>query len=118
MTTSNDHTKLAEPESRPSSAAGRPAPVNLEAGKARAGLRPAPPVNARRIDHVNMSVRDIDVSAGFYAALFGLEIKEEGYGPPGGRWCIIGSPDRFYLCLIEMPGTERCKAGGNHINHA
>jgi lactoylglutathione lyase len=101
----------------PPSSAVKPAPVDIEAGKARTGLRPAPPVNARRIDHVNMSVRDLDVSAAFYAAVFGLEVKEEGTGPPGGRWCIIGSPDRFYLCLFEMPGAERCKAGGIHINH-
>ena len=101
----------------PASSAVKPAPVDIEAGKARTGLRPAPPVNARRMDHVNMSVRDLDVSAAFYATLFGLEVKEEGFAPPGGRWCIIGSPDRFYLCLFEVPGAEICKAGGNHINH-
>ena len=92
------------------------APVDIEAGKTRAGLRPGAHVNARRIDHVNMGVRNLDVSAAFYTALFGLEVKEEG-NSPGGRWCIIGSPDRFYLCLFEVPGAERCKAGGIHINH-
>jgi lactoylglutathione lyase len=95
----------------------KPAPVDIEAGKARTGLRPAPPVNARRMDHVNMSVRDLDVSAAFYAALFGLEVKEEG-SSTYGRWCIIGSPDRFYLSLLEMPGAERCKGPeAMHINH-
>ena len=89
------------------------APVDIEAGKTRTGLRPGAPVNARRIDHVNISVRDLDVSAAFYAALFGLEVKEEGISF-GGRWCIIGSPDRFYLCLFEGHGadrSERYKAG-------
>ena len=95
------------------------APVDIEAGKARTGLRPGAPVNARRIDHVNISVRDLDVSAAFYAALFGLEVKEEGISF-GGRWCIIGSPDRFYLCLFEGHGAdrfERYKAEGVHIVH-
>ena len=96
---------------------GKPAPVNLEAGKARAGLRSdVPPVNARRMDHVNMSVRDLDVSTAFYAALFGLEVKEQGYSG-GQRWCIIGAPDRFYLCLGEMRCAEEFKAEGIHINH-
>jgi hypothetical protein len=54
----------------PPSSAVKPAPVDIAAGKARTGLRPGAPVNARRTDHVNMSVRDLDVSAAFYAALF------------------------------------------------
>ena len=92
------------------------APVDIEAGKARTGLRPGAPVNARRIDHVNMGVRDLDVSVAFYTALFGLEIKEQG-SSPGGRWCIIGAPDRFYLCLGEARSAGRFKAEGIHINH-
>jgi lactoylglutathione lyase len=93
----------------------KPARVNLEAGRARAGLRSAPPIEARRIDHVQISVRDLEVSAGFYAALFGIELKEEGEG--ASRWCILGAPDRFYLCLIEVPETEPFKIEGIHINH-
>jgi catechol 2,3-dioxygenase-like lactoylglutathione lyase family enzyme len=68
------------------------------------------------MDHVNMSVLDLDVSAAFYAALFGLEVKEEG-NSGGQRWCIIGAPDRFYLCIGEMRGADRFKAEGIHINH-
>jgi catechol 2,3-dioxygenase-like lactoylglutathione lyase family enzyme len=116
MATSSDHAKHAEPEGGPLSSGGKPAAVNLEVGKARAGLHPGEPVNARRMDHVNMGVRDLDVSAAFYTALFGLEVKEQG-GSPGGRWCIIGAPDRFYLCLGELPTAQRFKAEGIHINH-
>jgi catechol 2,3-dioxygenase-like lactoylglutathione lyase family enzyme len=89
--------------------------VDLEAGKARAGLRPAAPIDARRIDHVQISVRDLDESAGFYAALLGVELKEQGNN--GARWCILGAPDRFYLCLVERAAAEDFKPGDVHINH-
>jgi catechol 2,3-dioxygenase-like lactoylglutathione lyase family enzyme len=108
--------KSATTESSPSTPAGKPAPVDIEAGKARAGLRPTAPVNARRLDHINMSVRDLDVSAAFYAALFGLEVKEEG-NDGVSRWCIIGAPDRFYLCLGELRCVEGFKPEGVRINH-
>jgi catechol 2,3-dioxygenase-like lactoylglutathione lyase family enzyme len=93
----------------------KPAPVDLEAGRARAGLRSGPPIDARRIDHVQISVRDLEVSAGFYAALFGIELKEEGEGAT--RWCILGAPDRFYVCLIEVPSDKGFDQAGIHINH-
>ena len=73
------------------------------------------PIDARRIDHVQISVRDLEVSAGFYAALFGIELKEEGEGAT--RWCILGAPDRFYVCLIEVPSDKGFDQAGIHINH-
>ena len=42
----------------------KPAPVDIEAGKARLGLRPGAPIGARRIDHVQIAVRNLDDSAG------------------------------------------------------
>jgi catechol 2,3-dioxygenase-like lactoylglutathione lyase family enzyme len=93
-----------------------PAPVDIEAGRARAGLRSAAPVNARRMDHVNLSVRDLDVSAAFYAALLGIELKEQGNNGTT-RWCILGAPERFYVCLSEIPGAAPFKPEGIHINH-
>jgi catechol 2,3-dioxygenase-like lactoylglutathione lyase family enzyme len=93
----------------------KPARVDVEAGKARAGLRSAPPIDARRIDHVQISVRDLDESAGFYAALLGVELKEQGN--QGERWCILGAPDRFYLCLVEVPSAGDFKLEDVHINH-
>jgi lactoylglutathione lyase len=95
------------------SSSAKPAPVDLEAGKVRAGLRPAASVNAQRMDHVNISVRDLDVSAGFYAGLLGLEVKEQG---DDGRWCILGARDRFYVCLCEVRAGS-FKPEDIHINH-
>jgi catechol 2,3-dioxygenase-like lactoylglutathione lyase family enzyme len=116
MTAASDGAKGASTESPPSSAGKPAAVVDIEAGKARAGLRAAAPVDARRLDHINMSVRDLEASAAFYAALFGLEVKKEG-DSNGARWCIIGAPDRFYLSLNEVVRPEGFKAEGQRINH-
>jgi catechol 2,3-dioxygenase-like lactoylglutathione lyase family enzyme len=116
MTAQSEGTRTAATESSSVSSADKKAGVDIEAGKARAGLRSTASVNAGRLDHVNISVRDLDVSAGFYAALFGLELKEQGVSGET-RWCIIGAPDRFYLCLAEVRGSEGFKPEGIHINH-
>ena len=116
MSAQTDGSKFAPAESSSKNFAAKLPCVDIEAGKVRSGLRSAAPVNAKRLDHVNISVRDLDVSAGFYAALFGLELKEQG---DNGviRWCIIGAPDRFYLCLAELRCAEGFKPEGIHINH-
>jgi len=93
----------------------KPPPVDIETGKARAGLHFSAPVNARRMDHVNISVRDLDASAGFYAALLGIELKEQGDNGTT-RWCILGAPDRFYVCLCEV-GSGNFEPKDIHINH-
>src|SRR5262245_47734286 len=89
--------------------------VDIEGGKAHAGLHAGAPVNAQRMDHVNMSVRDLDASAGFYAALLGIELKEQGDNGTT-RWCILGAPDRFYVCLFEV-GSGSFQPTDIHINH-
>jgi lactoylglutathione lyase len=75
----------------------------------------AQPVNARRIDHVNLSVRDLDKSIHFYSSLLGIDVKERGEGQ-GVRWCILGDHNRFYVCFFEVPqGVFR--PNDIHINH-
>jgi catechol 2,3-dioxygenase-like lactoylglutathione lyase family enzyme len=75
----------------------------------------AKPVNALCIDHVNLSVRDLDKSIDFYSRLLGIGIKERGEGQ-GVRWCILGDRDRFYVCFFELPqGVFR--PNDIHINH-
>ena len=79
-----------------------------------ADTRRAAPVNARCIDHVNLSVSDLDTSVEFYRRVLGAEIKERG--SEGVRWCILGIRDRFYVCFFECRGGT-FKLNDVHINH-
>jgi catechol 2,3-dioxygenase-like lactoylglutathione lyase family enzyme len=106
----------ASTESGLKSPAAKPATADLEGGKAHAGLRASAPVNARCMDHVNISVRDLDVSADFYGRLLGIELKEQGTNG-ATRWCILGARDRFYVCLCEVPAAGNFKPEDLHINH-
>ena len=81
---------------------------------ARSGLRDAAPVRARCIDHVNLSVRDLDVSVDFYSRLLGLDVKERA--DEGTRWCILGARNHFYVCFFEVAGGE-FRPNDIHINH-
>ena len=72
-------------------------------------------VNARCIDHVNLSVRNLDKSVEFYSRLLGIDVKERGENE-GVRWCILGDRDRFYVCFFEVP-KGAYKPNDIHINH-
>ena len=76
---------------------------------------PAMPVAARCIDHVNLSVRDLETSIDFYSRLLGITVKERGESG-GTRWCILGAADRFYVCFFEVRGGV-FRPQDIHINH-
>jgi lactoylglutathione lyase len=79
-------------------------------------LADVPPIPGLRIDHVNMFVRDLEESVGFYTRLLGLAVKERGVGKGRIRWAIVGHPDRFYLCFYELAGAT-FEPDALHINH-
>ena len=53
------------------------------------------------IDHLNMTVRNLDESLDWYARVFGFEWVESGERE-GVRWAIIRSGEAM-LCLYEYP---------------
>lgn len=65
-------------------------------------------VNA--IDHINMSVKDLQKSVQFYKDLFGFEIKEDQSKDDS---YIIGN-EHVKLCLYEDKGLQ-IKEGLNHF---
>lgn len=67
-------------------------------------------LKATSIDHINMSVRNLEESVDFYSALFGFEVKKE---QPRDDSKIIGN-DAIKLCLYEDPNLGRTY-GINHF---
>ena len=56
-------------------------------------------LKATSMDHVNMTVKNLEESVEFYKKLFGFEIKKE---QPEHKSKIIGN-DNIKLCLYEDP---------------
>jgi catechol 2,3-dioxygenase-like lactoylglutathione lyase family enzyme len=56
-----------------------------------------------RLDHLNLSVRDLDESIAWYGRVFGFAPVEEGVWE-GVRWAILRSDGDALLCLYHRPG--------------
>ena len=71
-------------------------------------------IRVSNIDHINLSVRNLQHSIAFYRDVFGFDIKQDERS--GSRpYVIMGLADTAYLALHEsqLPG----RAGGRRINH-
>ena len=56
-------------------------------------------IRTSSMDHVNMSVKNLDQSVEFYSKVFGFEVKKD---QPEQKSKIIGN-DSIKLCLYENP---------------
>ena len=69
-------------------------------------------LKAKSIDHVNLSVKNLEESVDFYNKLFGFELRKD---QPEENSKIIGT-DTIKLCLYEDPIIDNGnKAGINHF---
>ena len=66
-------------------------------------------LRASAIDHINLTVKDLEESVAFFRDLFGFEVKED---QPGYNSKIIGN-SAIKLCLYE----DRALEIGAGINH-
>ena len=63
-------------------------------------------IGIKRIDHINMRVKNLAQSIEFYRKNFGFEMREDHHDAEE-PWAIIGIPNTAYLCLYEHPDKER-----------
>jgi catechol-2,3-dioxygenase len=61
-------------------------------------------MNVSNLDHLNLTVENLQESIQWYHALFGFSVVEQG-NRSGTKWCIIRSGDAL-LCIYERPELE------------
>ncbi len=72
-----------------------------------------------RLDHLNLTVADLDESIAWYRDVFGFGQVEEGEMEDSTRWAIVRSDDSM-LCMYEHPelASPGSRDGGHHqVNH-
>ena len=71
-----------------------------------------------RLEHVNLTVSDLDRSAALYTELLGLKERWRGHTSGGARAVHLGTDD-WYVALFEgapqSPGTTYTNVGFNHF---
>jgi lactoylglutathione lyase len=67
------------------------------------------------IDHINLSVSDLERSVDFYKRVFGFKIVEDQRNAEPNPWAIVGVAGAAYLALHQTP-LERAE-DGLAINH-
>ena len=61
-------------------------------------------MQVKHVDHLNLSVADLDASVDWYGRVFGFEPKERGV-QEGKPWAILQSGEAL-LCMYEHPERE------------
>lgn len=62
-----------------------------------------PIINIQAIDHINLSVTDLERSIAFYQQLFGFEIKEDHRDGNPYTYVILGTNGKAFLAIYEDP---------------
>lgn len=69
-----------------------------------------------KIDHLNMSVKNLDDSLAFYSELFDFTLLEKGVAMDGRNYLIIGKKD-FALCLYEKVTLSNIDIENSPLDH-
>lgn len=66
-----------------------------------------PELKVRRLDHINMRVKDLSESISFYERVFGFEMKEDHTQDGDDAWAILGLANTVYICMYLHADKER-----------
>ena len=69
-------------------------------------------IHINSIDHINLTVSNLEDSVSFYQRMFDMKVYEEGFSSDR-PYKIIGVKDALFLCLYE--GEKRKEGALNHI---
>lgn len=73
-----------------------------------------------KLDHINLTVRNINESMEWYKKLFGMEFLEGNLKKPADAWAIIGKDDSM-ICMYEdanlKPALESHEGPFHKIYH-
>lgn len=73
-----------------------------------------------KLDHINLTVRDLQQSIEWYAKIFGFKQVEHGIGTKGQRWAIVESNDSMIVMSeykdLKTADTENAE-GKHRIYH-
>lgn len=64
-----------------------------------------------KLDHVNLTVGNLNESVDWYGKVFGFELVEHGIGRVGQRWAIVAKNDSM-ICMSEY--VERKSAAQDY----
>jgi hypothetical protein len=70
-----------------------------------------------RLEHLNVTVGDVDAVAGLLGRLFGWHIRWQGPSIHGGRTVHVGTDDQ-YLALYSGPNAEALDRHDSHATRA
>jgi catechol 2,3-dioxygenase-like lactoylglutathione lyase family enzyme len=60
-------------------------------------------MTVKHLDHLNLTVHDLEESADWYARMFGFDLVERGVDAEGRPWGVLRSGEAM-LCIYERPG--------------
>jgi catechol 2,3-dioxygenase-like lactoylglutathione lyase family enzyme len=69
-----------------------------------------------KIDHINISVKNIKTSFGWYQDIFGFRLVEEGQNSSGSKYVVIENND-FMICMSENPNWKSPSLEANDLTH-
>ncbi len=68
-------------------------------------------ISINKVDHINLSVKNLDRSIKFYSDIFGFKLRERAIRN-GSDYAIIGLSNKLFLCLYE---SNFNKSNMNHF---